>query len=126
MSAHVTGGCLCGAVRWHATGPPRISTLCHCEACRRAAGAPAVAWLTFAADACAFEGAPRRYRTPTRAWRPFCAPCGSPLTYRSDGRADEIDVTTGSADDPEAFPPAKDVFPEDRLSWVHPVTPGPE
>ena len=40
------GGCACGAVRYTASGEHSPVTLCHCESCRRHAGAPAVAWVT--------------------------------------------------------------------------------
>jgi hypothetical protein len=29
-----------------------------------------------------------------------------------------MDVTTGSADDGDTFPPTRDVFVEEKLSWV--------
>jgi len=41
------GGCLCKAVRFRVTGDPLHSVICHCHSCRRASGAPSVAWLTF-------------------------------------------------------------------------------
>jgi hypothetical protein len=40
------------------------------------------------------------------------------LTYERDNRPGEIDITTGSLDHPEDYPPNKDVFSEERLSWV--------
>jgi hypothetical protein len=40
------------------------------------------------------------------------------LTYENDELPDEIDLTTGSLDDPESFPPNRDVYPEEKLSWV--------
>jgi hypothetical protein len=43
------GGCLCGAVRYEAQGPATQLCFCHCESCRRAAGAPGVPWATFQA-----------------------------------------------------------------------------
>jgi hypothetical protein len=115
----ITGGCLCGALRYRATGHPLHTTVCHCANCRRASGAQSVAWLTFPVERFTFvQGEPSRYRTDTRAVRAFCGQCGSPLTYQNDDRLQEIDVNTGTADDPEPFPPTKDIFPEDRISWV--------
>jgi hypothetical protein len=67
---------------------------------------------------CFEQGTPKRYRTDTGAWRTFCNQCGTSLTYESDARPGEIDITTGSLDHPEDFPPSKDVFSEERLSWV--------
>jgi hypothetical protein len=40
------------------------------------------------------------------------------LTYEHGKRADEIDITTGSLDRAEDFPPTKDVYPDERLPWV--------
>lgn len=115
----ITGGCYCGKVRFRAMGPPLSQANCHCANCRRAAGAQAVAWITVKRAGFTFEkGEPKRYRTETGAYRTFCDACGTPLTYENDNRPNEIDLTTGSLDDPEHFPPSKDVFAEEKLSWV--------
>ena len=115
----ITGGCYCGAIRFSATGKPLHQANCHCANCRRAAGAQAVAWITVRSSEFAFEkGTPKLFRTDTAARRTFCDACGTSLTYESDARPGEIDITTGSLDRPEDFPPNKDVFPEERLPWV--------
>ena len=115
----ITGGCYCGAVRFKAVSAPFSQANCHCDNCRRAVGAQAVAWITVKRSDFAYEkGEPKRYRTETSAWRTFCGSCGSSLTYESDDRPEEIDITTGTLDDPEQFAPIKDVFPEEKLSWV--------
>ena len=86
---------------------------------RRAIGAQAVAWITVIESAYVLEqGTPKRYRTETEAWRTFCEDCGTSLIYTADRRPGEIDITTGSLDRPEEFPPSRDVFPEEKLSWV--------
>jgi hypothetical protein len=118
-AAEIQGGCLCGAVRYRAGVPPRISTVCHCADCRRACGAQSVAWVTFPVESFAIvQGEPERFRSSPPVIRTFCGRCGTPLTYQHEERAQEIDVTTGSLDDPEAFPPTKEVFPEQKLSWA--------
>jgi hypothetical protein len=115
----ITGRCYCGQVRYRTTEEPIYQANCHCANCRRAAGAQAVAWITVRSSAFAFEkGTPGRYRTDTGAWRTFCGICGTSLTYENDARPGEIDITTGSLDRPDDFPPSKDVFPEEKLSWV--------
>jgi len=115
----LTGGCYCGAIRFRATQAPIYQANCHCSNCRKAAGAQAIAWITVNSENFHFEqGTPKRYRTDTAAWRTFCDRCGTSLTYESDSRPGEIDITTGSLDHPEDFPPTKDVFPEERLPWV--------
>ena len=115
----ITGGCYCGEVRFSAASDVRVVANCHCANCRRAAGAQAVAWIIVKRSQFQFvKGTPRRYQTDTGAWRTFCADCGTSLTYETDRRPDEIDITAGSLDHPEDFPPTKDVYPEERLPWV--------
>ena len=117
--AGVTGGCLCGAVRYRAGGEASHATLCHCNACRRAAGAPVVAWVTFPiADFAITKGAPARHRSSPPVERTFCPSCGTPLTYRHSAHPDEIDVTIASLDDPSAFPPADHTWASERIPWL--------
>ena len=64
------------------------------------------------------KGKPKRYRTPTKAWRTFCAACGTSLTYETPKRPRDIDITTGSLNRPEKFPPKRDFFIEEKLPWA--------
>jgi hypothetical protein len=116
---HISGGCYCGEVQFRANGPVLFQANCHCANCRRAAGAQSVAWITVKRDQFSWaRGEPKLFRTDTGATRTFCGQCGTSLTYENDARPNEIDITTGSLDDPEHFPPNRDVFPEEKLSWV--------
>jgi len=115
----VEGGCLCGAVRYRAGGTPSGLTICHCATCRRASGAPMVAWTGFAADSFTFtRGAPTIYSSSPGVERSFCGRCGTQLTYRRLDAADSIDVTTASMDNPEAIPPQDHTWVQNRLSWI--------
>jgi glyoxylase I family protein len=121
------GGCLCGAVRYRATAAARLETLCHCASCRRAAGAPAVAWVTFPAGAFAFtRGEPARFRSSPPVVRSFCGQCGTPLTYRHEAFADAVDVTTVSLDEPERCPPRDHTWTSERIVWWRPEPRWPE
>ncbi len=112
------GGCLCGAVRYRIGGPPQSTSLCHCDSCRRAAGGPSLGWAIFAeADVEIVAGALPIHESSPGVERGFCARCGTALTYRRANRPGLFDVTTGSLDDPEAFPPGKEIWVEERLSW---------
>lgn len=118
----ICGGCFCGKVRFRAKGPLRFQGNCHCKNCRRAVGAQAVAWISVQKDSFNFvKGRPKRYRTPTKAWRTFCPACGTSLTYESSKRTQDIDITTGSLDLPEKFPPQHDFFTDEKLPWVRRV-----
>jgi len=113
-----TGGCLCGAIRYRVTGPPQSTSLCHCESCRRATGGPSLAWAIFDEDKVEIvQGMLAIYASSPGVERGFCAACGTSLTYRRANRPGLFDVTTASLDDPEAFPPTKEIWNEERLSW---------
>jgi catechol 2,3-dioxygenase-like lactoylglutathione lyase family enzyme len=121
VSASHEGGCLCGAVRYRAEAAATHATLCHCASCRRASGAPAVAWVTFPRERFAFtRGEPARFASSPRVVRSFCSRCGTPLSYAHEGFPDGIDVTTASLDEPERCAPVDHTWVSQRLPWWRP------
>jgi hypothetical protein len=114
----IEGGCFCGAIRYRATVEPTALTLCHCESCRRASGAPSVAWVIFPAAAFAIvAGTLREYRSSEHVTRSFCGDCGTPLVYRSDRRLDVVDVPTATLDEADAFAPEREIWTGEKLTW---------
>lgn len=113
------GGCLCGAVRYRATAAPHATTLCHCRSCRISAGAPSQAWVIFREqDLAIVQGELAVHESSPGVERGFCPWCGTSLTYRRANRPGLFDVTTASLDDPDAFPPDKEIWNSERLSWM--------
>lgn len=118
-SLTIEGGCLCGAVRYRASGAPSGITICHCATCRRASGAPIVAWSGFPATGFNFiRGLPARYASSPGVERTFCSHCGTQLTYQRQDLPDFLDVTLASLDDPEAIRPQDHTWASARLSWI--------
>ena len=114
----LTGGCLCGEVRYRITGVPVEAQYCHCRMCQRAHGAPVIAWLTVPLDAFAVtQGNPVAYRSSAKAFRHFCASCGTPLTWREADNPRLLDVSIGSLDNPEAVAPTMHVWTDSRITW---------
>ena len=112
------GGCFCGRIRYVAGGSPFHSTICHCDDCRRAVGAPMVGWFTVRpAELRYVLDEPRRFASSPGVTRGFCANCGTSLTYQRDG-LDEVDVTLCSLDEPQALPPADHTCAKGQLNWV--------
>lgn len=116
--SYTEGGCLCGAVRYRVAGAPSSSVICHCRACRKAAAAPSVAWVTFdRADVTLLQGVPGRFVSSPGVVRTFCSACGTPLTYTTEKRPREIDVTTISLDDETLFAPTEEIWISRKVSW---------
>jgi hypothetical protein len=114
----VQGGCLCGAVRYQVRDTALATSICHCNSCRRASGAPSVAWVVFAAADFAFvSGQPVAFHSSPPVVRTFCGKCGTPLTYQHEESPDTIDVTTATLDSAERFPPTKEIWLEHKLAW---------
>ena len=113
------GGCLCGSVRYEVSGAVSNLCYCHCASCRRAAGAPMVPWGTFARGGFrVIRGTLSEYRSSPRVLRGFCANCGTSLTYRSEARPAEIDVTLATLDAAAQFAPQMHVWVGEKLPWL--------
>jgi hypothetical protein len=113
------GGCCCGDVRYEAGGTPFHRTNCHCSICRRASGAPFVAWFSVRRTGFRFvQGEPTRFKSTPKGVRSFCPRCGTQLTFEHVDAAGEIDVTTCSLDDPEGLPPEDHTRTSSKLRWI--------
>lgn len=118
MREALIGGCLCGEIRYRITAAPVEALYCHCGMCRRAHGAPVVAWLTVPLEAFTVTaGAPVAYRSSAKAWRHFCGRCGTPLTWREAENPRLVDVSIASLDNPEAVEPNVHVWTDSRIAW---------
>jgi hypothetical protein len=113
------GGCLCAQIRYRVSGDPINSMVCHCRTCRRVAGSPVVAWVTFPkAQFHLARGNPSEFRSTPPVRRMFCGACGTPLTYEHQDSAESIDIATCSLDEPNAFPPTHHSWLSHDLDWV--------
>ncbi|HTS22463.1 MAG TPA: GFA family protein [Casimicrobiaceae bacterium] len=94
--------------------------VCHCQTCRRLAGAPVVAWVTFAsAQFDLVQGRPSEFHSSAPVRRTFCTGCGTPLTYEHADGPGFVDITTCSLDDPNLFPPTHHSWLSHDLGWLH-------
>ena len=79
--ANITGGCLCGRVRYTVTGEPAFSGLCHCRNCQRYTGSAFEALIAFPAASISVQGELKTYDDTGDSGQPvhrrFCPNCGS-------------------------------------------------
>src|SRR5215468_5536886 len=121
----VTGGCLCGEIRYRVTEPALDTCFCHCRMCQKFSGGPFTVGSAYHAGAVQFtKGEPRYYKSSPFAERGFCANCGSSLTYRAlvpavtAAWADWILIYTGSLDNPAPNVPTWHLGVESQMPWV--------
>lgn len=117
----VTGGCMCGAVRYEAAGDPFDVGHCHCVSCCKHTGAAVVTLVGFMPDQVRFSGDARRvYESSPGVGRAFCGRCGTPLTWEgvSNTRGGAIlEIHISTFDDPDAFAPSSHSFDSERIAW---------
>lgn len=115
---NATGGCLCGAVRYRMTGQPLSVIYCHCQSCRKHAGAPVVALAGYRRDQMSYtRGAPKVFASSPGVGRAFCGACGTPLTWEGDGGdiGPMVEILVGTLDTPENFAPECHIHDQERL-----------
>lgn len=113
----MTGGCLCGGVRFTLDPPLRDVVVCHCSLCRRS-GTLAGAYTSVP------RGAVRLERETTLAWyvdvngrrRGFCNTCGATLFW-SAGDRDTISVSAGALDGPTGLVTERHIYVADAADW---------
>jgi hypothetical protein len=112
-----SGGCLCGAIRYRASGKPLNVRVCHCRLCQKAVGAAFNARLLFEETAVDVEGPLATVHSSPDLLRGFCRSCGtSILTKRlSTGW---IGLSAGSLDDPGLFKPEAHTWVSAKQPWV--------
>ena len=116
----ITGGCMCGAVRYETTGESFGALHCHCQSCRKHTGAPVVTLTVFKVDQVKFSGDERKiYESSPGVGRAFCAKCGTSLTWETSrgslGSVCALHIST--SDNPDALQPIAHTFYSERISW---------
>lgn len=116
----MAGGCMCGAVRYEATGASFGVIHCHCLSCRKHNGAAVVTLAGYMADQVAFSGEERRiYESSPGVGRAFCGNCGTPLTWEGVNNDAEpiIEFHISTFDDPSTLVPTAHAFYPERIPW---------
>lgn len=106
----ITGGCLCGAVRYQVKGALRPVIACHCEQCRRFSGHFVAATATRKAyfQLLKADGL-KWYSYQVGLRQGFCQDCGSSLFFE-DEQGERISIAAGSLDQPQGLKLAAHIF----------------
>jgi len=117
----LSGSCLCGAVKYEATGEPQRFVHCHCSRCRKATGAGHASNLFLQPGSLRWLAGAERIRSfkvpeAKRFTNSFCATCGSRLPRQPAG-SDMVLIPAGSLDVEAPIKPQARIFTGSRAGW---------
>lgn len=111
MTDPVTGGCLCGAVRYRIFGRLRPVVACHCVQCRKSSGHHVAATSARREDV-KITGDVTWFQSSPSARRGFCGVCGSNLFW--DGEGVNLSIHAGGLEAPTGLELAGHIFCADK------------
>ena len=98
----LTGGCLCGGVRYEITQPLTTASYCHCTRCQRRSGTAASANAEVPPGALRIvsgEELVKAWTPPGQGWdKCFCSACGGALWSQSRDDPDKRGIRLGTLD----------------------------
>jgi hypothetical protein len=116
----LTGGCLCGAVRFEVDEPLVSASWCHCTRCQRRTGTPASAQARIVPGSLrvlAGEAALREFKPEDGFPKVFCGECGSALWSRNPADPTALGVRLGAFDDDPGIRPEYHQFVAYAAAW---------
>lgn len=118
----VSGGCLCGAVRFTSAAGPIATRVCWCRDCQKLAAGSATVNAIFRAEGFEITGETQDYVSTADSGsvmhRRFCPTCGTPLFSAAESRPHLIIVRAGALDDPAAAAPSSTIWTASAPSWA--------
>lgn len=123
MSTPLTGGCLCGGVRYEYSAAPLGLLYCHCKDCQRCTGGPFAAVALILKDSLKITQGQTRSFTVTgeeggRVFREFCPTCGSPLFSGLEASRKVMSLKAGSLDDSSSLAPMMHIWTDSAVKWL--------
>ncbi len=121
MELPITGGCLCGKIRYEIWAEPIGTANCHCRTCQKAVGAPYLSVLFVPASALKITGEYKEFATIAASgntmYRGFCPECGTSLFGRNSRFTGVRPVSAVTLDDPSIYIPEKDMWVAEAQHW---------
>ena len=121
--SQVTGGCLCGGLKYTLKTAPTQVVLCHCTHCQKASGAAFSANAIVPDGEIEFVGELATYEDRGESGhalrRRFCAKCGSSIGSQADSIPGVFILKAGSLDDHSSLGAAvAQVWTRSKQPWV--------
>ena len=118
----ITGGCLCGAVRYTASADPIVTRVCWCRLCQSLGAGSGTVNVGLPRQSVTLTGTLTHYVSTANSGavlrRGFCPVCGTPVTSQAESRPHQIFLRAGTLDDPEVARPAMTIWVDAAPSWA--------
>jgi hypothetical protein len=114
------GGCLCGNIRFTASGIALKPHTCSCTICQRHSGAPTQMWVEFEQHQVKWTGPggkPSKWRSSDYSSRAFCSVCGSTIGAIDDKPTLAIAVGTFDSPNRKELAPEFHSYISSRPKW---------
>jgi hypothetical protein len=117
----VTGGCLCGGVRFEVIGRPTVANYCHCTRCQRRTGGATSAQARIDGRAFRFlagEDLVKGWRHPDGGREKcFCGECGAHLFSRAADDHSQMSIRMSAFDGDPGVRPSFRSFVACAADW---------
>src|SRR6185437_1092461 len=118
----ITGGCLCGKVRYSADVEPAFTGVCHCRNCQKESGSAFTIVIGIPQPALSVQGDLKTFEdkgdSGKAMLRRFCPNCGSTVMDEAEAMPGVIMVQVGTLDDPSWVKPAMQIYCDSAQPWV--------
>jgi hypothetical protein len=119
----ISGGCLCGKVRYSADVEPAFTGVCHCRNCQKASGSAFACVVGIPQPALSVQGTLQTYTdkgdTGKAMYRRFCPNCGSTVLDEAEAMPGIVMIQVGTLDDAGWVKPAMQIYCDSAQPWVH-------
>ncbi len=122
MENDLSGGCLCGKIRYRIPGGAKPATYCHCSDCRKTTGSAFNIGVRVEANSLTVvSGQVKAYAriadSGNTITREFCSDCGSPLFTKMDVYPQFVWIKAGTLEQPELVNPTHQIWMDSSVSW---------
>jgi hypothetical protein len=129
MAQTLTGGCLCGAVRYKVSADMIFSGKCYCEDCRKTSGSGHGSIYAVPEPSVAVTGKLTEFKkkggSGQSITRRFCPVCGSRISATADVMPGVMMITASSLDNPESFVSQMSIYTSRAPAWDRPPADSP-
>ena len=110
----ITGGCLCGKIRYSADAEPAFVGLCHCRDCQKFTGSAFAAVIGLPKSAVTATGALKEFTKQGDSGKPinrmFCPECGASVMDEAEAAAGIVMIQAGTLDNTSWVKPTSQIY----------------